>query len=234
MKWKSQSKPKNTYYMAINPYFNNFGQVNEQRLVDDLLIEQIKINGIDVLYVPKTFVALDRLYGEDPQRAFLKAFPIEMYPNNFDGFQGSSFVSQFGYQMEKQMDFIVSKARFEQILNTQGAWEENPENMNINPVRPNEGDLIYFNLTGELFEISEANHEMIFYQLGKVYVWKISCTKYDFSHEIFDTGVPELDQIADDFENNDSVVKDPTADNTEITTNLEAFLDTTQPSPFSE
>jgi hypothetical protein len=220
--------------VPINPYFNNFGQQNEQRLVDDLIIEQIKINGIDVLYVPKTYVALDKLFGEDPQRAFLQTFPIEMYPSNYDGFQGDkAFLGKFGFEMSKQMDFIVSKARFEQILNTQGAWEKNPTAMSTDPIRPNEGDLIYFPLTGELFEIYQADHEMIFYQLGKVYVWKITVTKYDFSHEVFDTGVPELDGIADKFENDDSVVNDPNADNTEITTNLEAFLDMDQTSPFT-
>ncbi len=54
---------------TVSQYFNQFGARNEQRLVEDLIVETIKINGMQVYYVPKVMVAFDKLFGEDPQMA---------------------------------------------------------------------------------------------------------------------------------------------------------------------
>ena len=54
--------------------------------------------------------------------------------------------------------------------------------------RPNEGDLIYFPMTGHLFEIRFVSDPDPFYQLGKIYVFKMQVSLFEYSGEDFDTG----------------------------------------------
>lgn len=219
--------------VPLNNYFNNFGAKNEQKLVEDLIIEQIKIYGIDVLYVPASFVNKDTLLGEDPSRAFVKAFTIEMYFENVDGFMGDkNFQDMMGLNIDKQATFIVSSHRFDQIVNSNGAWCEPNSSLSGNYIRPTEGDVIWIPLTNDLFEINFADHESIFYQFGKTFIWKISCSKFNFSHETFATQHPEIDSLAAQLENNDSVVNDPQQDNDAINNKISDFLDTSVQNPF--
>ena len=51
--------------MATNQYFNKFKSKAEQRLVEDLVVEAIKIHGVDCVYVPRTLVSEDDIFGED-------------------------------------------------------------------------------------------------------------------------------------------------------------------------
>jgi hypothetical protein len=99
-------------------------------------------------------------------------------------------------------------------------------------VRPYEGDLIYLPVTGDIFEILMVDHEEVFYQLGKIYVWKITCEKYRYSHEVIETGIPVIDQIASDIETDDSGENDPLADNESIEEKVEDFLNLDPNSPF--
>jgi hypothetical protein len=99
-------------------------------------------------------------------------------------------------------------------------------------VRPMEGDLIYLPITGDIFEILFADHEEVFYQLGKIYVWKITAEKFRYSHETLDTGIDAIDEIATQLENDDSLINDPLADNDNISDSVEAFLNLDNNRPF--
>ena len=53
--------------MATSQYFNNYNALSEQRVVEDLIVESIKIMGFDGMYLPNdNDQARDLLYGEDP------------------------------------------------------------------------------------------------------------------------------------------------------------------------
>lgn len=102
----------------------------------------------------------------------------------------------------------------------------------VDQVRPYEGDLIYLPLTGDIFEILFVDHEEVFYQLGKIYVWKLTCEKFRYSHEKLKTGITAIDDIATELENNGSVVNDPIADNITIDTQIDDFLNLDPHAPF--
>lgn len=213
--------------MPTNKFFRNYTSKSEQKLIEDLIIEQIQINGIDIVYAPASAIAKDKVLGEDPCRAFSRAYTIESYFENIDGFQGMKyFVSRMGGKIDKKVTFVISKRRFEQIVKTEGPNNFNLGVANALPVRPNEGDWIYFPLTNEMFEIDFANHESVFYQLGKIYVWKLECTMIDFANETVHTGNKEIDSIAAELQNNNSTANDPDADNIQINTNITGFLGT--------
>jgi hypothetical protein len=169
--------------MATNSYFRP--QKGEQRIIEDLVVESIKIHGHDFVYMPRTLVKEDELFGEDVLSAFNKGVELEMYIESVDGFEGDGdFISKFG--LEISVKISVSKKRFEQEITTlEGYTISNPR----------EGDLIYFPLTKGLFEIKFVEHENPFYQLGKLYVYSLSCELFQYSQEDINTGWTDIDKI---------------------------------------
>ena len=110
--------------MPTNLYFNH-GNVEEQRFYEDLILEQIKVFGQDVYYMPRTLVAEDTLLGEDTLSKFSDAYMIEMYFENTDGFAGDKeIMSQFGLEQREEATFVVSQRRFEELLGADNNMSE--------------------------------------------------------------------------------------------------------------
>jgi len=179
--------------MATNLYFNNFGSSPEQRLMEDLMIETIKINGVDCYYVPNiNEAARDIIYGEDPLKKFTAAYPLELYITNVDGYEGErEFFSKFGLEIRNNMSVIVSKRSFSRWV---------PQDRYV---RPREGDLIYipfFSQTGEMYEIKYVNYTEAFYVMGNKYpyFYKLELEKFKYSQETIDVGIPNIDEIVYD------------------------------------
>lgn len=170
---------------TTNVYFTQ-GTRNEQLLVEDLIIESLKIYGQELKYIPRTLVSKDEILGEDRLSEFTSAFPIEMYFDNVDSYEGQGmFIQKFGMMIEQSATLTVSRRRWEQLVGRFGKT--------IIPARPCEGDLIYFPLTKSLFEIKFVKHQDPFYQLGKLYVYKLQVELFQYASESIDTGVPEID-----------------------------------------
>ena len=182
--------------MATNVYFNPFplNQItSEQLLVEDLLIEALKIYGMDVYYLPRSSGdVVDYIYGEDSNKQYTSAYPIELYLENVTGMDGEQdFISKFGLEIRDEITLLVSRRRFAATV---------PQS------RPNEGDLIYVPLIQNFFEITFVEHEndqAMFYTLGRgrganVYVYALKLKQLVFSNELISTGITEIDdQIRD-------------------------------------
>ena len=171
--------------MPTNVYFSH-GTRNEQYLVEDLIIESLKIYGNEFFYIPRTLVSKDEILGEDRLSEFKSSFPIEMYFENIDSFDGQGqFIQKFGLMVEQSATLVVARRRWDQLVGRYG--------QTIIPTRPCEGDLIYFPLTKGLFEIKFVKHQDPFYQLGKLYVYKLQIELFQYSSERIDTGIKEVD-----------------------------------------
>ncbi len=220
---------------TVNQYFNVLGTKPEQRLIEDLVIESIKINGLRIFYIPRTLVKEDPVFGEDPLSKFIQAFPIEAYFDNPQGFNGNrDMLSKFGIQLQDQASFIVSRRRFNQAVKYDGYNAIPNHQYTTTEVRPMEGDLIYLPLTNDLFQINFAEHESVFYQVGYRYVWRIDVEKFMYSSETIQTGIAEIDKIQQLFENVDNISNDPLADNDAITTEADTIIDFDETNPFGE
>jgi len=150
--------------------------------------------GKNVYYIPRTLVKEDTIFTEDTLSRFDSAFEIEVYLEDAIGFRGDKdMFTKFGLRISDQVTFIVSKKRFKQAVDDNTTL--------IVEGRPNEGDLIHFSMVGKTFEIQYVEHEVPFFQLGKVYVWGLRCELFEFSDEDIDTGVPEVDAIQTNFAN---------------------------------
>lgn len=165
----------------------------EQTLIEDLIIESIRIYGMEVMYLPRTLVAKDSLFGEDVLSKFESAYPIEMYIKNVNGFEGEGdFLSKFGLQIRDEMTFTVARRRWGEEISMQ---ESTPVNELMGSGRPMEGDLIYFPLNGKIFEVKFVEHEAIFYQMGSLQTYDLRCELWEYSHEQLNTGVADIDAI---------------------------------------
>jgi len=174
--------------MAKNPYFK-FGTNSEQNVVENLIIECLQIYGQEMFYIPRTLVSKDDILGEDRLSEFKNAYPIEMYFENVDGFGGNgAFMSKFGLMIEQSATLVVARKRWQQAVAQYG--------QTILPNRPAEGDLLYFPLTGGLFEIKFVQHQNPFYQIGKLYTYKLDIELFQYASERIDTGYG----VIDDFE----------------------------------
>jgi len=176
--------------MPTNVYFDT-GTRPEQTLYEDLMIEQLKIYGQDVFYIPRTLVKEDNLFGEDTLSKFGDAYLIEMYFENIEGYEGEKeIMSKFGLQMQEDVTFVVSRRRFEQLVS-------HDSNL-IVKTRPNEGDLVYFPKVKKIFEITFVDHDDPFYQVHNVPAFKLKCKTFEYSSEDLDTGITEIDAIETD------------------------------------
>ena len=101
---------------TTNLYFSK-GTTNEQLLYEDLVVEALQIYGHEVYYIPRKLISEDDLFGEDPINVFEDAFPMEMWMEQLEGYEGEKeLVSRFGLEIRDQTTFVVSRRRWEDIL----------------------------------------------------------------------------------------------------------------------
>jgi hypothetical protein len=180
--------------MALNTFFQNYEASGEQRLIEDLILESIRIYGVQTFYMPRTLVNQDQLFTEDALSKFEDAYDLEMYVKNTEGFQGEGeFLSRFGIEIRDQITLTISKRRFEE------------EVTDVDPTfkRPLEGDLVYLpwiqsadaNISGALFQIKFVEHENVFYQLGSLNTYDIVIERFVYSDEELNTDITSIDNI---------------------------------------
>ena len=191
--------------MALNPFFLQ-GSTTEQFLIQDLINEHLKIFGVDVYYLPRKFFKTDDIIREVQSSKFDDNFIIEAYLNNYEGYApGVDIMSKFGLTLKNEVNLIISRERFEEFIVpflegiSSGIKEGLISDYKLElTTRPKEGDLIYFPLGERLFEIKHVEFEKPFYQLGKNYVYELSCELYEYENELIDTSVEEVDNTVDD------------------------------------
>ena len=202
-------------------------------------------------YIPRRLNNFDKVYGADDQSSYETAYSIEMYIKSVDGFSGDgNFMSKFGLEIRDQVIFSVAQRIFNQEV---GAY--------TSALRPNEGDLIFFPLNKKCFQIKYVNKFEMFYQLGALQTWEMTCELFEYSDELLNTGIPEIDVLQKKYSTNildwnllsedlfDLLTEDgdyivlenssltdliPSADNDAIQSESDLFVDFTAYDPFSE
>lgn len=202
-------------------------------------------------YIPRKLNNYDAVYGADDQSSYELAYPIEIYIKSVDGFSGDgNFMSKFGIEIRDQVIFSVAQRVFNNEIGSLN-----------NQLRPNEGDLIFFPLNKKCFQIKYVNKFEMFYQLGALQTWEMTCELFEYSGETLNTGIPEIDSLQIKFgtnilswriyneagetlitEDDEYLVQEgssindliPSADNDEIQRESDLFVDFTARDPFSE
>ena len=171
-------------------YFSH-GTHSEKTLYEDLIIEQLKIYGHEVHYLPRTTVTEDKILGEEPDAKYTEAYSIEMYIEDVNGFAGQGdLIGKFGLEVRDELTFVVSRRTFELLV-------DQPSNtISIN--RPREGDIIYMPLFKKFFQIDFVEDEDPMYQINDLPIFKLKCSMWEYSMETVDTGVAEIDDKLSD------------------------------------
>ena len=181
--------------MALNPFFLQ-GSQSEQRLVQSLINEQLKIYGVEVTYIPRKFVRKQTIIKEVQSSAFDDNFLLEAYLNTYEGYSGQGdIMTKFGVSLRDEVTLTISKERFEDFISPFLAADDDYELSS----RPREGDVIFFPLGSRLFEVKFVEHEEPFYQLGKNYVYQLKCELFEYEGEVIDTSIDAIDtQVQDE------------------------------------
>ena len=165
--------------MAKNTYFRH-GTRNEQMLQQSLVDEFIKMFGQDILYIPRKLIHKDTILNEEIISEFNDSFLTYAYFENFEGFAGNGdILTKFGIRSTDEITLSLSRQMFQDFISVQMVGVEGIEVGS----RPQEGDLIYFPLTDNLFEIKFVEHEVPFYQFGTLYTYQIKCELFEYQNE---------------------------------------------------
>lgn len=175
----------------LNPFFIQ-GTKSEQGLIQDLINEQLRMYGVEVYYLPRTYVTERTVIREVIESNFENAYPIEAYVNTYEGYNDNpTILSKFGIQALNEITLIISRERFKNYISP---LIKNKQNIKLS-TRPKEGDLIYFPLGERLFEIKYVEHEKPFYQLQGLYTYELRCELFRYEDELINTGVDEVDEL---------------------------------------
>ena len=221
---------------SSNFYFNNFNNSMEQDLIESLIVESIAIYGHSIFYCPRTLVKKDDIYGEDTLSEYNAAYSTDMYIRSYDAYEGDgSFLSKFNLEIRDQIRFVVANRTFSRDIG-------NFDSM----VRPREGDLIYSPMMKRLFIIKYVDNKPVFYQMGALQMFELTCEVFEYSNESLNTGIPEIDAIETQYSfagagNTDisntayeSALSDVYATNQEFQDEGDDIVDWTHIDPFSE
>ena len=173
--------------MATSVYFSGAVK-SEQDLYEDLVTESIKIFGQDVVYLPREQVSEDDLLNEVVNQ-YTQAFPVEMYLENVDGFEGDgNLLGKFGLEVRDQGTFVVTRRRWEAAVGGLATGVGSR-------LKPAEGDLLYMTMTGRLIEIKYVEPKSPFYQLAKLPSYTLTAELFEYNDQHFDTGWDQIDAI---------------------------------------
>lgn len=219
---------------GVNLFFkSNYEGFGEQTLVEDLIIEAIKMHGVELWYLPRNVQNRDGVFSEEEQVIYDQGYLIEGYLRNIDGFEGEGdFLSKFGLQIRDSATFTIARRTFGEEVVSQVP----------DVTRPREGDLVWFPMNRKLFQIKFVEHEAIFYQMGSLQTYDIRVELFEYNNETFSVGIPEIDQRYQPMNNNIGSANvetidldaDENAQNTEFEEQADVVLDFDETDPFAE
>lgn len=177
--------------MSTNPYTNLFNDQADQSLYEELVHEAIQFNGIDAFYMPRrSQTQFDPLFGDDPSKLFSEAYPVEVYIDTVDKFQGGELFTKFGLEIRKQAKFLLATRSFN-------------ASMPAGYGRPLEGDILWLPNFQAFLEIKYVEDENMFYTFGEnqnsrlgLYGFSLTCEKWIMAEENVQTGISEIDSRA--------------------------------------
>ncbi len=175
--------------MAVNKYFNQTRNVPEQNLFNDLLVEQIQIHGMDIVYIKRENLDIDKILNEPTMSKFKESYIIEVYMPDSEIAQGDQYhMSRIGINFHEVSEFYMSKTRWNEVVGDMP--------------RPREGDLIYVGNPEHTYEstinkmykiknVTMGHPERA--QFGKNHSFRLIAETFVPSYEEFDTDIEDID-----------------------------------------
>lgn len=175
-----------------NPYFDNHNS-DEQDLLEDLINEAIDIHGETFFYIPRTLSNNPEIdiFNEDRNSIFQHAYQFTGYIENASTvLEGNGYLFQkFGAVVDYNATITVSRRQWNKYVGFHGTTPL--------PDSPASGDLIYYPVTDQLFQIQYVNDKTEpFAQLGRFYTWRLSVSLFQYSSQDIETHNDDIDKFA--------------------------------------
>lgn len=178
--------------MPTSVFFDTYQNSPEQHLIEDLVNESVHIHGIDFFYIAKTLNNFNKIYDEDDQSSYSNAWLINGQLKDVFGYAGAgNIMSKFGVEIKDQIIVSIPMREFQTEIGSETGY-----------TRCREGDLLFFPLHKKCFEISFVNQLEFFYPLGNMTTWECTCELFQYSGEIFNTGIADIDLLQTTFSQN--------------------------------
>lgn len=214
-------------YGTLNPHFNFTTYTPEQDLYNDLVDENIRMFGVECLFIPRGFVEIDSILGEPYQTLYNRFFPIPCINTNPVGDAPPDLMTQFGVQFQAEDEWFISKRIFRNL--------KIPER----ELRPFEGDLLLFGnyqstaelpvFNNTLYEITYVQRDSPNWTLGRYSTWKLKTKMAVLSNEKFDTGNPHIDRANTQYSNESDLLQ---GINENLNIKKETLIDFDEKNPF--
>lgn len=174
--------------------FNFFTHSGTQNLYRKQFRKVIKRYGIPCYYIKKELSgSLDKLYGEDPAMSYRETFSLKLYLETFEFYDGQhQTFNSFLSVLDDSLRFKVDIDSFTEATKM---------------IHPEEGDLIAIGLSPalkkvdpgnkayEIFSITGVNKRSDFYAFGTFFSHVLECSRFEYNHQVFNTGIPEIDSL---------------------------------------
>lgn len=185
--------------------YNWYNHAGTQRRYRKLVAEVVKVFGVPVKYMVSTENNTDHLFGEDIAIQYTTLADMKLFLENSDFFQGNHQVYDVkGLTFNDEMTFTVEITQYQ----TQTGME-----------RPGAGDLIAFSLASaktlynkdaigySFYKVIGVEEKKTYYQFGTLMMFELHCSKWNYGHEVVDTGNNAIDSVNDlhDAINNGSI-----------------------------
>jgi len=176
---------------VTNPYLNTHEEC-EQDLLEDLVDECIHVTGEKLYYIPRKLSESDgiNIFNEDRTSIFQNAYPFTGYIENAQsGLEGNGYLMQkFGAVVDYNVTITVGRREWNKRVGFHGTT--------IIPDSPCSGDLIYWPVTDQLFEIKFVDDKQNpFAQLGAFYTYRLTVELMQYSSQQINTGHDEIDKF---------------------------------------
>lgn len=172
--------------MAKNRFFQQYNTSSEQDLVSSLYQESVAIHGMSVYYIPRKIVNENETFREAVISEYDQVFETDAYLENFDSYEGEgTLLSRFGLEFRDQITLSFSEKSFTDDVGKFLSYTSGPQ----------PGDLIWFPLDNNLFQIMNRSNRATFFQLGGLYRHQVVCQLFEYNNETFNTGIPEIDNV---------------------------------------
>lgn len=195
--------------------------------MEDLVVESLKFHAHDVKYLIRNGINKDKIFNEYEFSTFENSYDIEVYVKNVQSFGGDGqFLGKFSLEVRDQLTLTMSVRSFNEFVKT-------PSGL----ARPTEGDLIYVPFLSAAYEIRFVENASIFFQLGKIQCWDLTVEVFEYSNEVFETGITGVDALYNghNFSNTANLeTVELFSQNKDIEDSADPILDWTDTDPWSE
>lgn len=177
---------------ALNKDYDLYNNPKTQAMMEHFFDEAVQKIGLDCIYMPRTFVNIDKVLGEDLYSKFeqYKMFKLKLYMPKVDTWGGNNEL------FKSTGIFIDDEAMFEMAVTRFGYEAQNQAG--LIDLKPREGDLIKVVMSDDLFYIRFIEFEnAAFYHRGSRYTYQFHCKKFTQNGEVFvaDLNIPEVEDI---------------------------------------